>query len=127
MGSNGIMENNGPQKRTSKYDDYAKKSLVFGIIALGSPLLVWLSWYLVDLSGGIENINNVLSEVIFFGSLLVVPIVDVVLAILGVIFGIKGIKTRKIGMCVAGLIMSGIVLLAALVVVIYFAAGGEFM
>ena len=125
MGSKGIFEDNRLQKGMPEYDHYAKTFLVFGIILLCLLLVFWLSGYLIELS--VRFNNEDIGNLVFFITFLLVPITVVVLAILGVIFGKKGLKSRKVGMSVAGLMMSSIVLLLSLIVVIYFVAGGEFM
>jgi hypothetical protein len=123
--SKGIFERNRPQKRTPDYDRYAKKSLVFGIIVVCLIILYWPIGYLTESSVRLNN--DIIGNIMFIFAFLLIPLATAVLVILGVIFGIKGLKSKKVGTSVAGLAISGTVLLLLLIVVIYLAAGGEFM
>ena len=126
MGLRGIFEVNKLQKGMPEYDRYAKKSMVFGVIILCLILLIfWLSGYLIEYS--VHSNNEIMGDTVFFVTFIVAPITLVVLAIIGVIFGIKGLKSRKVSMSVAGFIVSSIVLILSLTIAIYFIAGGEFM
>jgi hypothetical protein len=125
MDSKGIFEKNRPQKRTPDYDRYAKKSLAFGIIVVCLIILYWPIGYLTESSVRLNN--DIIGNLAFFMTFLFIPIATAVLVILGVIFGLKGLKLKKTGVSIAGLAISGTVLLLLLIVVIYLAAGGEFM
>jgi hypothetical protein len=120
-----IFEVNKLQKGMQEYDHYAKKSLVFGIIVVCLILLYWPIGYFTELSVRLNN--DIIGNLVFLLTFLFIPIAIAVLVILSVIFGIKGLKSKKFGMSIAGLAISGTVLLLLLIAVVYLAAGGEFM
>lgn len=118
------------QKRMPEYNRYAKKSLVLGSIILCLFVVFWVSWYLIRLSFRLDI--EFLSSFVFFIVFVFLPaIAMLVLAILGVIFGKKGLKSEKVGMSLFGFVVSGTFLLLVLIGVIwsiiYFATGGEIM
>src|SRR4030043_470016 len=126
----GMTKNNTSQKRSSEYDHYAKKSLVFGIIVFGLLLLFWFSGFLIKLMV-LFNIDKEIGNFILLFTLLVLLIAVIVLSILGIIFGKKGLKSYKAGMSIAGLVLSIIGLsiqsLGIIILLIYILAGGEIM
>jgi cation transport ATPase len=109
------------QKRMPEYNHYAKKSLVLAIIILCLLFVFWLLLYSPAFSG--HTLGDIF--IIFLFTIIVI----VVMAILGVRFGKRGLKSEKVGMSIFGLVISGIVLLSLIGIVIcsiiYFATGGE--
>jgi len=122
MDSKEIMEDNKIQKGMPEYDHYAKKSLLFAIIVLCLPFILGL---LAELAA--RNNNRIIEDILFLVSFILIPLVVVVLAILGVVFGKKGLKSRKAVISIVGLALSGIELLLVLILVVYLLAGGQFM
>jgi hypothetical protein len=112
------------QKGIPEYDHCAKKSLVFGIIVIFSIPVFWL---LIGLFTSFGTDIGIVNDLIFYTMFLAFPIVVAVLAILGIIFGIKGLKSTRTGMSITGLIISSIILLLLLVIVFVIAGSGNIM
>ncbi len=125
-----MTENNKSQKKSSEYDHYGKKSLVFGTIALCILLIFWFSGYFIELLVH-SNFNKEIGNCILLITFLVFLIAVVVLAILGIISGKKGLKSNKAGLSITGLVLSiiGLLipLLGTIILLIYLLAGGDIM
>jgi len=103
------------KKTIPEYNRHANISMVLGIIILCLPLTSFLLSLLLPFG---------------FGQIFIFPgIAIVVMAIFGVIFGKKGLKSEKVGTARFGLVISGIVLLSVvgfvIGTIIYLATGGE--